>query len=44
MSNFDIFFLNQLLKDINLLSNEEFEIFFNGLEHEIVKTLEFFQK
>jgi len=43
-NNFNMFFLNQLLKVINLLPNKKFEILFNSLEYRIIKTLESFQK
>ncbi|CAG8734236.1 14998_t:CDS:2, partial [Funneliformis mosseae] len=33
-----------LLKAVDVLSNEEFQILFDSLEHEITKALESFQK
>ena len=44
INNFDMFFSDQLLEAMDLLSNEEFGILFNSLEHGITKALESFQK
>ncbi|CAG8712898.1 4985_t:CDS:1, partial [Ambispora leptoticha] len=42
--NFEMFFANELLEALESLSNEEFGTFFNDLELEINKALEYFEK
>ena len=43
-TDFDMFFSDQLLEAVDLLSNEEFETLFDNLEHGITSALESFQK
>ena len=44
INNFDMFFSDQLLEAVDLLSDEEFETLFDNLEHGITSALESFQK
>ncbi len=39
-----MFFANELLKALDTLSSEEFEVLFDDLEKGIIKTLEYFEK